>query len=168
MKLPRRARLAVSHFTTRESFQKHTLSANTSQVCSFLMEKDSYRDKESQCSGHQFCTLEMYFLRLWAMRCICSFSLAVLPKAICPITVEEGGGGQISLFGFYYLLSTTSVSGTVLSAFYYSLPQASSRDLPLGWYQDMGLGTKWPPTVMLTLVFEVVFLWLALCYLKGD
>ena len=47
------------------------------------------------------------------------------------------------------------MSGTVLSAFYSSLPQASSRDLPLGWYWDMGLGTEWPPTVMLSLVLQV-------------
>lgn len=158
-KMPRRARFAISHFITRESFQKHAFSVNLSQVCNFLMEKDSYRCKETQCFGHQVCTLEMCFLRLLAMRWVCSFSLAILPKAVCPITVEECGRGQISLFGFYYLLSTTSVRC-------YSLAQASSYNLPLCWFSDMGPGTEWLPVVMLILKFEVVSLWLTLCYLK--
>lgn len=47
IKMPRRIRLAVSHLTTRESSQKHKIfSANMSDVCSLLMGKDSYRDKE--------------------------------------------------------------------------------------------------------------------------
>ena len=42
----RRARFAVSHFITRESFEKHSFSVNLSPVCNFLMEKELQRQRD--------------------------------------------------------------------------------------------------------------------------